>query len=277
MPENSRHPKAQRPYKPAKRAGGFPPKGKETQHFIYGINAVESLLESDPLRIHRIILKKNSGNPRLYELQKKAKKSGIHTQQLDSQQLDKFNTANQGVVAMCHERALNTWEECFTALSAESSDTSTNRKIAVVAAHIEDPRNLGAVMRSALALGAECLLLPAKSNCGITPATAKTSAGASEKLLISRPTSLEDSLDSLRKEGFQILGLEADGESTINKQQYSEKVVLIAGGEDAGIPPYLRKQCDSVLRIPMCDSAHSFNTSVALSLALWEVFRSSLD
>jgi 23S rRNA (guanosine2251-2'-O)-methyltransferase len=238
---------------------------------VGGIKEVEELLNKNPLQVHRVLFMHKSGNPKLYELQKLAKRAHVHVQQVDSKILDSYARPNHGVVALMNEKELLNWmdvrEEFFKA-----RDTG-EKKLIAVATNIEDPRNLGACIRSSLALGVDILLLPAKGMCGITPSVARTSAGALEKLRICRPDNLEGAIGELKMAGYQILGLDADTETNLADFNFADHVVLAVGGEDVGLPPFIKKQCDAVLRIPMKPEAHSYNASVALSLGLYEYAR----
>ena len=238
---------------------------------VGGIKEVEELLNKSPLQVHRVLFMHKSGNPKLYELQKLAKRAHVHVQQVDSKILDSYARPNHGVVALMNEKELLNWmdvrEEFFKA-----RDTG-EKKLIAVATNIEDPRNLGACIRSSLALGVDILLLPAKGMCGITPSVARTSAGALEKLRICRPDTLEGAIGELKMAGYQILGLDADTETNLAGFEFADHVVLAVGGEDVGLPPFIKKQCDAILRIPMKPEAHSYNASVALSLGLYEYAR----
>ena len=238
---------------------------------VGGIKEVEELLNKSPLQVHRVLFMHKSGNPKLYELQKLAKRAHVHVQQVDSKILDSYARPNHGVVALMNEKELLNWmdvrEEFFKA-----RDTG-EKKLIAVATNNEDPRNLGACIRSSLALGVDILLLPAKGMCGITPSVARTSAGALEKLRICRPDNLEGAIGELKMAGYQILGLDADTETNLAGFDFADHVVLAVGGEDVGLPPFIKKQCDAVLRIPMKPEAHSYNASVALSLGLYEYAR----
>lgn len=248
--------------------------GSAPQVAVGGIREVRELLEKEPMRVHRILFKQNSGDSRLYALQKQAKKNHVHVQQVETRILDSYARPNQGVVALCNEKSLLPWSE----VEQEFLEAVQNkkRKLIAVATNIEDPRNLGACIRSALGLGVDLLLLPAKGMCGITPTVAKTSAGALEKMRICRPENLEAVIAELKKVGYQVLGLDADTETNLAAFDFAEQVVLAVGGEDVGLPPFIRKQCDAVLRIPMKADAHSYNASVALSLGLYEWARKRL-
>lgn len=238
---------------------------------VGGIKEVYELLEKNPLQVHRILFMHQSGNPKLYELQKMAKRAHVHVQQVDSKILDSYARPNHGVVALMNEKELLAWddvrEEFFKAKD------SGEPKLIAVATNIEDPRNLGACIRSCLALGVDIFLIPAKGMCGVTPSVARTSAGALEKLRICRPDNLEGAIGELKMAGYQILGLDADTETNLADFKFADHVVLAVGGEDVGLPPFIKKQCDGILRIPMKPEAHSYNASVALSLGLYEYSR----
>lgn len=238
---------------------------------VGGIKEVTELLTKSPMQVHRVLFMHQSGNPKLYELQKLAKRAHVHVQQVDSKILNSYATPNHGVVALMNEKELLIWEdvreEFFQAVD------KGERKLIAVATNIEDPRNLGACIRSSLALGVDILLLPAKGMCGITPSVARTSAGALEKMRICRPNNLEAAVGELKMAGYQILGLDADTETNLADFKFSDQAVIAVGGEDVGLPPFIKKQCDAILRIPMMPEAHSYNASVALSLGLYEYAR----
>lgn len=238
---------------------------------VGGIKEVYELLEKNPLQVHRILFMHQSGNPKLYELQKMAKRAHVHVQQVDSKVLDSYARPNHGVVALMNEKELLSWENVREEFF-KAKETG-ERKLIAVATNIEDPRNLGACIRSCLALGVDIFLIPAKGMCGITPSVARTSAGALEKLRVCRPDNLEAAIGELKMAGYQILGLDADTETSLADFKFADHAVIAVGGEDVGLPPFIKKQCDAVLRIPMMPEAHSYNASVALSLGLYEYSR----
>lgn len=238
---------------------------------VGGIKEVTDLLNRSPMQVHRVLFMHKSGNPKLYELQKLAKRNHVHVQQVDSKILNSYATPNHGVVALMNEKELLVWEDVREELFAAKE--KGEKKLVAVATNIEDPRNLGACIRSCLALGCDLLMLPAKGMCGITPSVARTSAGALEKMRICRPNNLEAAIGELKQAGYQILGLDADTETNLAGFQFSDQAVIAVGGEDVGLPPFIKKQCDAVLRIPMMPEAHSYNASVALSLGLYEYAR----
>jgi len=240
----------------------------EPQKAVGGIEAVQNLLAKQPGLVHRVLFRKDSGDKRLYELQKKVKHLHIHHQQLDASQLDELARSNQGVVALCHEREVSSWESVRTELF-EALASKTPKTVAVIV-NIEDPRNLGACLRSSLALGVDVVLLPSKGMCGLTPLAARASAGAISKLTLCRPDNLEGALGELVTAGYDLMGLDADTPYSLHDTPMKPHVVIAVGGEDRSLPPFIAKQCTKILRIPMALEAHSYNASVALSLALYE-------
>ena len=243
----------------------------QPQVAVGGIKEVTELLTKEPLKVHRILFMHQSGNPKLYELQKLAKRAHVHVQQVDSKILDSYARPNQGVVALMNEKELLNWMDVREELFAAKE--KGEKKLIAVATNIEDPRNLGACIRSCLALGADRFPSPAKGMCGITPSVARTSAGALEKMRVCRPDNLEAAVGELKMAGYQILGLDADTETNLAEFKFQDQAVIAVGGEDVGLPPFIKKQCDAVLRIPMMPEAHSYNASVALSLGLYEFAR----
>jgi 23S rRNA (guanosine2251-2'-O)-methyltransferase len=244
----------------------------DSSSIVAGLHAVEALLRSSPAKVNHLVLQLGSQNRKLHELQRRAEEQGIRVHQLPKPRLDQwYKGAHQGALAFCNTRAYDDWDEVRKELVA--SKRAGYSPLLVVPAAMEDPRNLGACIRSAVALGADAVLSHNKGGAGLTPAVAKTAAGALESIAICQVTDIEKELKALRNEGYTIVGLEEDGEVEAHKGRYEGPLVLVVGGEDRGIPPHIRRACTYVVRLPMAAGAHSFNASVALSLLLYEVNR----
>jgi len=237
------------------------------QRFLCGARDVEEMLKKKPGLVHRILFKLKSGNAKLYELQKLAEQSNVHVQQVEEKLLDKFSKRHNGVIALCHEKAMLPWNDTRKILMEIKKNDIPCR--VVVATNIEDPHNLGACIRSSLALGVNIMLLPAKGSCGLTPAVERSAAGSLEKMTLCRPGNLELALKELKEAGYQIVGLDGHSNTLITGFEFSKHLVMAIGGEDKGLPPYVRKFCDSIVKIPMSAEAHSYNASVALALGLY--------
>lgn len=257
---------APRPIRPAREPAENP------AELVCGQHAVESLLATQANRIQRLLLERGAGDPRLYQLQKMAEEKGIPVQQLQARDL--FAKADgrrhQGVVAVCNVREFVEWEELKEQLL--SAIDVGKAPLVLMAAAIEDPRNLGAIARSCVGLGVSAMILPRKGGCGLTPIVEETSAGALAHLPVARPNDLEGVLTDLATCGFAIVGLDPTGED-IRSVPLTGPVVLVAGGEDRGIPPHLRRPCTHLLRLPMDSKLQSYNASVAAAMALYEITR----
>jgi 23S rRNA (guanosine2251-2'-O)-methyltransferase len=138
---------------------------------------------------------------------------------------------------------------------------------------ITDPHNLGAIVRSAEALGAHGLVLPQRRSAGLTGSVAKVAAGALEHLPVARVVNLNRSLDQLKQEGYRVIGLAGEGSVSLAEADLEGPLVIVTGSEGAGLSMLTRKHCDQLVRIPLRGSTPSLNASVATAMVLYEVAR----
>lgn len=237
-----------------------------------GLHAVESLLRDTPRRVRRVVFQLGAQERRLHALQKLADKAGVQVQQLSKSQLDVwYPGAHQGVLAFCESRELEEWETVYARLLEKKA--AGGNPVIVVPAAFEDPRNLGACVRAAAGLGVDALLLPGKGSTGLTPAGAKAAAGTESLLPVCRSRDIAKDLKDLADAGFAVLGLDAQAAQNSHQTDLTGPVVLVAGGEDRGIPPHIARCLTGRLLLPMADGVHSYNASVALALVLYETAR----
>jgi 23S rRNA (guanosine2251-2'-O)-methyltransferase len=138
---------------------------------------------------------------------------------------------------------------------------------------ITDPHNLGAVVRSAEAMGAHGLVLPQRRSAGLTGSAAKVAAGAMEHLPVARVVNLNRSLEKLKDSGYRVIGLAAEGDVTLMDVDLEGPLVLVTGSEDQGLSLLTRRHCDQLVRIPLRGITPSLNASVATALCVYEVAR----
>lgn len=237
-----------------------------------GLHAVESLLRDTPRRVRRVVFQLGAQERRLHALQKLAEKAGIQVQQLSKSQLDQwFPGPHQGVLAFCESRELEEWETVRDRLLADKA--AGKNPLIVVPAAFEDPRNLGACVRAAAGLGVDALLLPGKGSTGLTPAGAKAAAGTENLVSVCRSQDIAKDLKELAEAGFAVLGLDAQAAQLAHQADLTGPVVIVAGGEDRGIPPHIARCLTGRLILPMAEGVHSYNAAVALALALYETAR----
>ncbi len=239
---------------------------------VGGLHAVAALLETRPRGVNKVILQLGANNPKLHALQKAAKRHDIRTQQLPKAELDKwFPGAHQGVLAFCDARELEEWEAVRGTLAARPAGAPP--PWIVVPSALEDPRNLGACIRTAAGFGVDAVLLPHKGACGFTPGAAKAAAGGDAHLNICRTGNLEGALQDLRASGYTLVGLEADAPTTASECDLKGPLVFVLGGEDRGIPPHVARSLHHAVSLPHRKEMPSFNASIALSLLLYEAAR----
>lgn len=207
-------------------------------------------------------------NRRFPEVQEAAENLGIPVSTRDRAELDRLSEGvrHQGIVALAE--AFQYWD--LDDLAARASGTP----ILVALDQVTDPQNLGAIIRSAVTLGLDGLIVPKHRAAGITPAVARASAGATEHAAIARVTNLQRALLGLRQSGFEIIGLDANAKIDIRElEPRSSGRVLVVGSEGKGLRRMVRQRCNIVVHIPQEGPMDSLNASVAAAIAMWEVSR----
>lgn len=227
---------------------------------IAGVNPVLEALKAERA-IERVHLAKGAGGPRLQQIIDLCREAEVPIRFDERAQLDRLARAatHQGVVAIAGEQRYGSLE-----------DIPTSAQLVVVADGIEDPHNLGAIIRTAHAAGADALIIPERRAVGVTAVVTKAAAGAIEHLPLIRVTNLNRSLELLKQRGFWIYGLDERAEQTYDNVQYTTPTVLVLGAEGAGLHLQTRKHCDILVRIPMAGAITSLNVSVAAGIALFE-------
>ncbi len=242
---------------------------------VAGIHSVSALLSNSQKIIHRVIFQQKALNKKLITLKTLAEDNGIQVQLLPEDKLNSlYKGAHQGVIAICNARLLDNWYELKEDL-VERIRIGQNSLI-VVCANIEDPRNLGACLRSAAGFNAYAVIYPNKNTCGLTSIALKTAAGAAEVIKVCQVPKLGKELDFLKNCGYKIVGLDAKASNSITAFNFPTNLILVVGGEDKGIPPHIARICHDLVKIPIGDKISSLNTSVALSISLYEARRHTL-
>ncbi len=228
----------------------------------FGRNAVLELLKTDKT-IEKIMLEKGAQGTlgRIFAI---ARERGIRVQFVERSVLDKTckDPRHQGVVAF-------TTDFTYTDLSDMGGG---NESLIVLCDGIEDVHNLGSILRVAECAGADGVVIPKSKGAGVTDAVVRISAGAAEHIPVAKVPSLNSAIDELKKRGYWVYALEADG-SPLFGADLRGKVALVVGGEDSGVHRLTREKCDGVLSIPLLGKVNSLNASVALGIAVYEVVR----
>jgi 23S rRNA (guanosine2251-2'-O)-methyltransferase len=226
---------------------------------------VEALRANRPLE--RIVIAKGAGGHRLQEVIDLARTSGTPVRFEDRGALDRLAGAksHQGVVALGAEKKY-----------AELEDVSATGELLVVLDRVEDPHNLGAIIRTAHAAGANAVIIAERRAAGLTETVGKAAAGALEHLPVVQVVNISQTLRSLKDEGYFIYGLDERGEQTHDEVDWPAKTVIVMGAEGKGLHEMVKKNCDALVRIPMAGQIASLNVSVATGIVLF-AWRSRRD
>ncbi|MCD6292919.1 MAG: 23S rRNA (guanosine(2251)-2'-O)-methyltransferase RlmB [Deltaproteobacteria bacterium] len=240
------------------------------ENLVCGINAVDELLRRQGRRIQTLYCL-NDGGRRVKELVERARRAGITIKSVPDAALDRLTEGvrHQGV-------AVAVAPFIFTPLAEllGSAKPGSGESVLVALDGVTDPRNLGAIVRTAAAAGVAGLLLPERRSAAITAAVAKTAAGALENMPISRIVNLADALRRCQESGFWIYGAAAAGGEDLYSIEWPERVVLVLGSEDKGLRPVVAKACDFQVTIPLAGSSESLNVGIAAAVTLFELNRS---
>lgn len=234
---------------------------------IYGVLPVLEAVRSGGRRIERILIADTARHERLREVYEAARRSGIPVRREPRAALDRLsNNANhQGVIAIGASASYADEMEILANITPE--------KIFVLLDGVEDPHNLGAIIRTAECSGAAAVIIPERRAAHITEVVAKTSAGATEYLPIARVTNLATFIEQLKKQNVWVIGVEQSGEMSYTDYDYKGAVALVFGGEGRGLHRLVRERCDVTVSLPMRGRITSLNVSVAVGVVLFEAMR----
>jgi len=209
-------------------------------------------------------------SPRFLQLLREAKASGVLVEEVTWARLGQISggAVHQGIVLQ--PAAAETLD--LTSL-IEGCSSLGEAPLLMAVDGLTDPHNLGAILRSAEALGAHGMVLPQRRNAGLTGSVAKVAAGALEHLPVARVVNLNRSLETLKQEGYRVIGLAEEGSVTLEEANLDGPLVVVTGSEGDGLSLLTRRNCDQLVRIPLRGATPSLNASVATALLLYEIAR----
>lgn len=231
---------------------------------ISRLNPLFEIVKACPNRVNKILIQKEKRQKKISEIIQLAKANHIPLLFVPKQKLDRLDRNHQGVVALLTPKEFS---------SLDSILSSANVPFLVLLDGIEDPQNLGAIIRTAEGAGADGIILPERRTVGLSEAVSLVSAGALEYLKVARVKNLARTMDDLKNRGVWLVGAEAAGKEYWCEFDYKLPVGLVLGSEGKGLRPLIRKKCDKILSIPLLGSITSLNVSAAASIFLYEVVR----
>jgi 23S rRNA (guanosine2251-2'-O)-methyltransferase len=237
-------------------------------HYIYGINSVTEALKSRGRAFEWVGMAKERHDLRLQRLIEDCRKIGIPVRFLQRVELDRMagNAAHQGVVAVTSAKQYNDLEDVIAAKRDKYS-------LVVVLDGVEDPHNLGAILRTADAAGANGIVIPERRAAAVTGTVTKSSAGASEHLPIAKVTNISRTVEELKENNIWTVGLDERAQQTYDALDYNMDCALVLGGEGKGLHDLVKRKCDFLVSIPMLGKVPSLNVSVAAAVVLYEIVR----
>jgi 23S rRNA (guanosine2251-2'-O)-methyltransferase len=238
--------------------------------WIAGINAVASALEHDIERVHEVLLEAGGKNPRLADIEDRARRNDISVRRLPLQSLDGIAGGLRHQGAIARYEAPRAIEESALPGLLEAAD---GKALLLVLDGVQDPHNLGACLRSAAAAAVTCVIIPKDKAAPVNATVRKTSAGAADRIPVISVTNLARTLRTIKEAGVWVYGLDGEATASINATDLKGNVALVLGGEGEGMRRLTREHCDGLLRIPMPGDMESLNVSVAAGIALFEAVR----
>jgi 23S rRNA (guanosine2251-2'-O)-methyltransferase len=237
-------------------------------HYIYGINSVTEALKARGRAFEWVGMAKERHDIRLQRLIEDCRKLGVPVRFLQRTELDRMagNAAHQGVVAVTSAKQYSNLDDVLGAKRGKYS-------LIVILDGVEDPHNLGAILRTADAAGADGVVIPERRAAGVTGTVTKASAGASEHLPIAKVTNIARTVEELKDRNIWTVGLDERGQQTYDALDYQMDCALVLGAEGKGLHDLVKKKCDFLVSIPMLGKVPSLNVSVAAGVVLYEIVR----
>jgi 23S rRNA (guanosine2251-2'-O)-methyltransferase len=238
---------------------------------LYGLHPVEEALKAGRRRFDHVLVSSERHDDRLERLVVLCRETGVRVRQEARDQLTQLaqTPAHQGVVALVRAQEFMTIEDLYTPAPASAGAA----RLLLALDGVEDPQNLGALLRVADGAGVDGVVLTERRSAPLSPVAVKASAGATEHLRIARVVNLVRALEELKRQNLWIIGLDERGDTDYDQFDLTGNCVLVMGREGAGLHDLVRRTCDHLLRIPMAGGVSSLNVSAAGAVVLYEAFR----
>ena len=236
---------------------------------LFGLHPVEEAIRSGSRQLDHVSVARERRDDRLERLIELCRTAGVRVSLEPRDQLTRLarTDAHQGVLAVVRERKFLGIEDLLTPVEAGQ------HRFFLALDGVEDPHNLGALLRTADGAGVDGVVLPERRSAPVTATVAKTSAGASEHVRIARVTNLVRALEQMKQKHVWVLGLDERGTPDYTEFDFKTDCVLVLGREGAGLHDLVKKTCDHLLRIPMEGQVSSLNVSVAGAIVMYEAMR----
>ncbi|MFS8084178.1 MAG: 23S rRNA (guanosine(2251)-2'-O)-methyltransferase RlmB [Acidobacteriota bacterium] len=245
----------------------------ETLGLLYGVNPLLEALRAGDRIPEEVVIAEGATDHRLHELIELARTRNIRVRRSPRAALDRMvgNTHHQGVIARIPAARYADAEDLLALIASRVAGELA--PLALVLDGVEDPRNLGAILRTAECAGVDGVFVPERRAAGLTETVAKASAGAIEHVPVARVTNLSVLIRQLKERNVWVVGTAADASMDYTEWDWTKPSVLVLGGEGAGLHRLVRENCDLLVRIPVQGRIESLNVSVAAGIILYEALR----
>ncbi|HEX6879089.1 MAG TPA: 23S rRNA (guanosine(2251)-2'-O)-methyltransferase RlmB [Terriglobales bacterium] len=235
---------------------------------IFGIHAVSEALKSRERSFEYVAIAKDRTDPRIQRIIDDCRQSGVSVRFVPREEIDRETKTrtHQGVMAFTSRKKFSDIDDIL-------ENKRGQHAFVLVLDSIEDPHNLGALMRSADGAGVDGVIIPERRAAGITGTVVKASAGASEHLSVARVVNIARSIEDLKERNVWVVGLDERGTQSYDELDYNMDCALVLGAEGKGLHDLVRKKCDLLVSIPMMGQVASLNVSVAGGIVMYEVLR----
>ncbi|MBF0542107.1 MAG: 23S rRNA (guanosine(2251)-2'-O)-methyltransferase RlmB [Nitrospirae bacterium] len=245
---------------------------KDKNDWIYGINTVTEVLTAGKREIKSLYVVENTRNKRIKSVIDLARAKGLTVKTVDAGFFHRFPSAvHQGICASCVSKNLLSIDDLYSHAIKE-----TKTPCFLLLDQITDPRNLGAILRTADCGGVNGVIIPEFNSSGITPIVEKASSGASEYIHICMVTNIKHAIKFMKDIGILVIGADAEGETLLWDQRLDSSCAIVLGSEGKGLRKTVRESCDVLVRLPMIGHVNSLNVSVAAGIFIFERNRQSL-
>ena len=233
---------------------------------LMGIHAVTEALRAGRV-LERVVVVRGARNPRLKAIVEECRQRKVPLRFEPREALDRVaqGEVHQGVIAVVASKRYGNLDDVVKKINRPG--------LVVVLDGVEDPHNLGAIIRSAHAVGVDAVVIPSRRSAGITPTVAKAAAGALEYVEVVRTPNISRALTSLKEKGYWVIGLDERAEENYDQADYRGNTVLVLGREGKGLHQLTAKRCDTLVKIPVAGRIASLNVSVAAGVVLFEALR----
>ncbi len=241
----------------------------ENSNIICGRNPVLEALRSGR-EIDRLLVAHGTGGGSVMAIIAKCRAKGILIKEISPQKLDYYcgGANHQGVAVMFASQEYATVEDMFAL-----AETRGEKPFLIICDEIEDPHNLGAIIRTAEATGVHGVIIPERRSASLNATVAKAACGALEYVPVARVTNIANTIDALKQRGVWVFGADMDGDD-YTRTDFDTPCALVIGNEGKGIGALTAKKCDAIISLPMHGKINSLNASVAAGILMYEVVRS---